>query len=126
MDIAICYEAAHRIRTFELPHRIICLLVAGFDLLHHAMHDRGLATTNARQDYCTAIALCSGDAYMSKLNWRSSVEFYKRVEGADITGFAWECLRRNPAFQRAQRTASPPGVSVSIEFRQQWGLVFRS
>ncbi|MFN5451668.1 MULTISPECIES: transcriptional regulator domain-containing protein [unclassified Bradyrhizobium] len=40
-----------------------------------------------------------------------------------MTGLAWECLRRNPAFQRA---APPPGVSASIEFRQQWGLVFRS
>jgi hypothetical protein len=66
------------------------------------------------------------DEYMSKFNWRSSSEFYKRVEGAEITGLAWECLRRNPAFQRAQQAAPPPGVSASIEFRQQWGLVFRS
>ena len=123
MDIAICYVAVPQIRTFEFLHRIICSFTAGFDPVHRAMHDRALATTTAHHDYGAAIELCSGKTYMSKFNWRSSDEFYKRVEGADITGLAWECLRRNPAFQR---TAPPPGARASIEFRQQWGLVFRS
>jgi hypothetical protein len=63
---------------------------------------------------------------MSKFNWRSSADFYNRVEGAEITGFAWECLRRNPAFQQNYLTTAPSGLGVSIEFRQNWGLVFRS
>lgn len=63
---------------------------------------------------------------MSKSNWRSSTEFYDRIEGAEIAGFAWECLRRNPAFQQDQRAAPATGFSPSIAFRQHWGLVFRS
>ena len=62
---------------------------------------------------------------MSKFNWRSSVDFYDRVEGAEITDFAWECLRRNPAFRRDHPTSAPPAFGVNIEFRQHWGLVFR-
>jgi hypothetical protein len=62
---------------------------------------------------------------MSKFNWRSSADFYDRLEGAEITGFAWECLRRNRDFQQDHRTAPPPGLSASTEFRQNWGLVFR-
>ena len=95
------------------------------DLLHHAMRDQGLAATTAPYNYRTAISQCDGDAYMSGFNWRSSADFYNRVEEAEITGFAWECLRRNPAFQQNHRTAAPSGLSVSIEFRQNWGLVFR-
>lgn len=63
---------------------------------------------------------------MSKLNWRSSAEFYGRVEGAEMTDFAWECLRRNPGFQQDQQAAPPTGLRASIAFRQHWGLVFRS
>jgi hypothetical protein len=91
-------------------------------LLHHAMRDQGLAATTTPWNYHAAISQCDGDAYMSGFNWRSSADFYNRVEGAEITGFAWECLRRNPAFHR---TAAPSGITVSIEFRQNWGLVFR-
>ena len=63
---------------------------------------------------------------MSKFNWRSSGEFYERVEGAEIADFAWECLRRNPGFQQDCRSAQPVGLSASIDSRQHWGLVFRS
>jgi hypothetical protein len=63
---------------------------------------------------------------MSGFNWRSSADFYKRVEGAEITGLAWECLRRNRTFQQNYRTAPESGISVGTEFRQNWGLVFRS
>jgi hypothetical protein len=44
---------------------------------------------------------------------------------ADITGFAWECLRRNQNYQRDRRGISPTST-VSDEFRQRWGLCFRS
>jgi hypothetical protein len=63
---------------------------------------------------------------MSKFNWRSSDDYYDRVEEAEMTGFAWECLRRNPGFQRDHHTAPPPGLGASAEFRQRWGLAFRS
>jgi hypothetical protein len=63
---------------------------------------------------------------MSKFNWRSSDDYYDRVEEAEMTGFAWECLRRNPAFQSGHRSASPAGITVTAESRQRWGLVFRS
>jgi hypothetical protein len=64
MDIAICSEAVPQIRTFEFWHRIICSLAAGFDLVHHVMHDRGLPTTPARLDYCAAIACAVGRVYV--------------------------------------------------------------
>jgi len=87
------------------------------------MREQGLATTSRPQDYCAAIR---GDAYMSKFNWRSSAEFYDRVEGAELAGFAWECLRRNRTFQQTCRTGPQSGLSAGTEFRQHWGLVFRS
>jgi hypothetical protein len=62
---------------------------------------------------------------MSMFNWRSSGA-YDRAHDAEITGFAWECLRRNPGFQRDHRSASPASLTVSAEFRDRWGLVFRS
>jgi hypothetical protein len=62
---------------------------------------------------------------MSKFNWRSS-DAYNRAQDAEITAFAWECLRRDPGFQRDHRSASPAGIAVSAEFRHRWGLVFRS
>nr|WP_247838438.1 DUF6499 domain-containing protein [Bradyrhizobium sp. 200] len=42
-----------------------------------------------------------------------------------MTGLAWECLRRNPAFQSDHRSMSA-SITVTAEFRQRWGLVFRS
>jgi short subunit fatty acids transporter len=64
MVIAICSEVVLQIQTFEVLHRIICFLTAGFDLLHHAMHDRGLPTTAARHDYRAAIACAVGRVYV--------------------------------------------------------------
>ncbi|MEO6780686.1 MAG: DUF6499 domain-containing protein [Bradyrhizobium sp.] len=63
---------------------------------------------------------------MSKFNWRSLDDSdYDHVEEAELTGIAWECLRRNASFQRDQSNR-PAGPSVSDGFRQHWGLVFRS
>jgi hypothetical protein len=67
-----------------------------------------------------------GTAHMSEFNWRSSDAYYKRTEGAELTGFAWECLRRNPDFRRDRLSASPVSLTVSAEFRDRWGLAFRS
>jgi hypothetical protein len=64
---------------------------------------------------------------MSKFNWRSLDDtYYDHVEEAEITGIAWECLRRNVSFERDFQTISSSGQTVSDEFRQHWGLVFRS
>lgn len=63
---------------------------------------------------------------MPKFNWRSLDDtYYDHVETAEMTGIAWECLRRNASFQRDQ-TTRPAGRGVSDGFRQHWGLVFRS
>jgi len=90
------------------------------------MHDLGLPATVDPQDHGGASAQCSGDAYMSKFNWRSPADFYQRIEGAEMTGLAWECLRRNPEFRRHYPLALPSSVSMGAEFRQKWGLMFRS
>jgi hypothetical protein len=63
---------------------------------------------------------------MSKFNWRSSDAFYERAQESELTGFAWECLRRNPGFRQDQGSASPASLNVSAEFRDRWGLAFRS
>jgi hypothetical protein len=63
---------------------------------------------------------------MSNFNWRSPADFYKRIEDVEMTGLAWECLRRNPTFQQDCRIAPPSGTSGGAEFRQKWGLMFRS
>lgn len=63
---------------------------------------------------------------MSKFNWRSSDDYYDRVEEAEMTGFAWECLRRNPDFRRDHLNALPASLTVTAEFRARWGLAFRS
>ncbi len=63
---------------------------------------------------------------MSKFNWRSLDDtYYDHVEEAEMTGIAWECLRRNASFQRDHRAAPLSGPSIGDEFRQHWGLVFR-
>jgi hypothetical protein len=62
---------------------------------------------------------------MSAFDWRAP-DAYERAQSAEITEFAWECLRRNPDFQRDHRSVSPAGSGVSAELRQRWGLVFRS
>ncbi|WP_429031584.1 MULTISPECIES: transcriptional regulator domain-containing protein [unclassified Bradyrhizobium] len=41
----------------------------------------------------------------SKFDW-SSTNSYERAQGAEITGFAWECLRRNQIIN-ATVAASP-------------------
>jgi hypothetical protein len=87
------------------------------------MQDQGLPATVAPQNDGAAIKKNIGEAYMSKFNWRSSSDFYQRVEAAETTGLAWECLRRNPSFQQDCRDTPKLGAGVGTEFRQNWGLV---
>ena len=71
--------------------------------------------------------LSFGDECMPKFNWRSLDDtYYDQIEQAEMTGIAWECLRRNASFQRDHQAARSLGASISAGFRRHWGLVFRS
>ena len=71
--------------------------------------------------------LSFGNKCMPKFNWRSLDDtYYDQIEQAEMTGMAWECLRRNVSFERDCQTISSSGRSISDGFRQHWGLVFRS
>ena len=49
--------------------------------------------------------LSFGDEYMPKFNWRSLDDtYYDHIEQAEMTGIAWECLRRNASFERDYQT----------------------
>ncbi|WP_316172269.1 transcriptional regulator domain-containing protein [Bradyrhizobium sp. SZCCHNRI3037] len=61
---------------------------------------------------------------MSKFDWRSA-ETYDFDHAADPS-VAWECLRRNPAYQQAYQSIENPEACAPSAFRNEWGLVFRS
>lgn len=63
---------------------------------------------------------------MPEIDWRSP-ETYERVKDAEITGFAWEWLRRSPNYELDWRAiaAKERMLPVSPEFRSKWGLCFR-
>jgi Proteobacterial transcriptional regulator-like domain len=52
--------------------------------------------------------------------------YYDHIEQAEMTGLAWECLRRNASFERDYQTISSSDRNLNSRFRQHWGLVFRS
>ena len=62
---------------------------------------------------------------MSHSNWRSPVA-YDRAQELEATGFAWECLRRNPDYRRDHRelARSKPDPIVITAFGRRWGLCF--
>ena len=71
--------------------------------------------------------LSFGDEYMPKFNWRSPDDtYYHQIEKAEMTGMAWECLRRSATFEQDCQTISSQGRPTDDGFRQHWGLVFRS
>ena len=93
------------------------------------MHNQGLPATFDPQNHRNAILAFTqsgGRKAMSEFDWESSVA-YERAQNAEITGFAWECLRRNPDFRRDHRTMVPArrGLGVTAEFRRKWGVCFR-
>ena len=92
--------------------------------MHHAMQDQGLPQLLLVR--FIAFQSCSSRGRgMSKFDWRSP-DAYDRVQDAETTGLAWECLRRNPDFGADYQSASKALPKVSPEFRQRWGLSFRS
>ena len=92
------------------------------------MHDQGLAaTTGSQNDGAASAAAQFGDESMPKFNWRSLDDtYYDQIEQAEMTGLAWECLRRNTLFERDYQLISSSDRSLNSRFRQHWGLVFRS
>ena len=61
---------------------------------------------------------------MPDFDWRSP-EAYSKVQNADPTGLAWECLRRNPEYRKNYHALENPLEAASAEFRNKWGLSFR-
>jgi hypothetical protein len=61
---------------------------------------------------------------MPDFDWWSP-EVYERAQEAEITGFAWECLRRNPQYQREHDEIVGYDLGVTADFRRRWGLCFR-
>ena len=61
---------------------------------------------------------------MPDFDWRSP-EAYSKVQNADPTGLAWECLRRNPEYRKNYRALENPLDGAPAEFRKKWGLSFR-
>jgi hypothetical protein len=59
-------------------------------------------------------------------DWRSP-EAYDHAKTLEPTGFAWECLRRSPDYQRDFRalTYATPDPIMITTFRRRWGLCFR-
>ncbi|WP_065755788.1 transcriptional regulator domain-containing protein [Bradyrhizobium paxllaeri] len=62
---------------------------------------------------------------MPNFDWRSP-EAYSKVQNVDLTGLAWECLRRNPEYRKHYSTLGNPLNAAPAEFRRKWGLTFRS
>ncbi|MGO3934219.1 transcriptional regulator domain-containing protein [Rhodopseudomonas pseudopalustris] len=64
---------------------------------------------------------------MPQSDWRSATS-YNRADALDQIGFAWECLRRNPAFRNDSQAilGRTPDPMLITGFRNRWGLSFRS
>jgi hypothetical protein len=96
---------------------------------HRAMHNRGLPTTLDHQNHRVAILVAhderSNDA-MPYSDWRSPAA-YDHATALETTGFAWECLRRNPDYHRDRNALAytTPDPIMITTFRRRWGLCFR-
>jgi Proteobacterial transcriptional regulator-like domain len=88
------------------------------------MRDRGLPATVDLQNHRIAILALGEREAMPVFDWRSP-EVYERAQGAEITGFAWECLRRNPHYQREHDEIVAHDLGVTADFRRRWGICFR-
>ncbi len=62
---------------------------------------------------------------MSHSDWRSP-QTYDRARDLEVSGLAWECLRRNPDYARdyraLARSKSDPVLVAAL--RRRWGLCF--
>ncbi|WP_316234516.1 transcriptional regulator domain-containing protein [Bradyrhizobium sp. SZCCHNR1020] len=62
---------------------------------------------------------------MPVFDWESPEAYKRAQEEAGITGFAWECLRRNPHYQREYGEITGYDDGVTAGFRRRWGVCFR-
>lgn len=64
---------------------------------------------------------------MSRFDWRSP-EAYANMQGAEAADFAWEYLRRNGDYRRDYDSLGKGALSAGPgpQFRERWGLSFRS
>ena len=94
--------SARRTSAERLPTaRIEFLRYVVATVVHRAMHNQGLAATLKREDHSGAILGAHvGVGRKCLILTGESPEVYERAQDAEITGFAWECLRRNPDYQR--------------------------
>jgi hypothetical protein len=67
---------------------------------------------------------------MDKKDWRSEIP-YNHLRRLDAPGFAWEFLKRNPAFERERLHLEQSARDGSLEiteadvFAAHWGVRFR-
>jgi hypothetical protein len=96
---------------------------------HHASRFFGLLST---RDCCDDLAVILTGARdrrndaMPHADWRLP-QAYDHAQKLEPSGFAWECLRRNPDYHRDYRELahSVPDLFVITAFRSKWGLSFR-
>jgi hypothetical protein len=62
---------------------------------------------------------------MPVFDWESQEVYERAQQEAEITGFAWECLRRNPHYQREHDEIVGRDHGVTADFRRRWGVCFR-
>ena len=62
---------------------------------------------------------------MPVFDWESPEVYERMQEEAEITGLAWECLRRNPHYQRERGEIVGHDHGVTADFRRRWGVCFR-
>ena len=62
---------------------------------------------------------------MAHFDWRSP-KAYSQLETAELTGLAWEYLRRNPKYREEYQALVNTNGETPAEFREKWGLTFRS
>ena len=65
-----------------------------------------------------------GDSTMD-FDWRAP-KAYANIDKADRPEMAWECLRRDAAYQDHYKALANPKVGAPTAFRSRWRLIFRS
>lgn len=60
---------------------------------------------------------------MSKEDWRSKAA-YQYAEALELSGLAWEFLRRNPDYRAAFEAGAPQAERGTSDPARRWGLRF--
>ena len=59
------------------------------------------------------------------IGWRPAAAYFYVLQ-LDGSGLAWEYLRRNPEYRKQYCGLANPLDAAPAEFREKWGLTFRS